>query len=585
MLAMKVACPSCSTPLRSAQPLPVGKRVRCPRCGLPFTVCCDPAPTNGFHSSSPTSAFPAAPAFAVPPEPSGEAPPNRVLLLGLIFGGIVLLAGASIGLALMFSGSTSSPQKDDRRTETDDSARDRDRRTFDDSDPRSDRYVPPPDSRKDDKKDDPRDQMALRIELPKEEQAKVDAALEKGVAQLKRSQLASGSWKPDDDKKGNRGYHPVGCAALPALTLLECGVKPDDPCVQKAAKYVRDRVATINQTYEIALSILFLDRLGEAEDKERIQALGVRLIAGQLPSGGWSYLCSVRSNQDTKDVLLVLEKTRPATSRELHLDISSSSDSKPIIESSAKEQLEKAVKELPKELQKVPALQAPEDDLKPFRTSDSSSDNSNTQFGLLGVWVAGRHGVPTERSLALVARRFRARQTKKGSWGYYWRPALAEKETTPSMTAAGLLGLAVGHGLSTGEQKNDTARKKVDDPAIKKGLQALGEHIGKPLGSGRKANARGKTLADINLYFLWSVERVAVLYNLPKINDKDWYAWGAELLVDHQEKDGSWKVGGYPGVNETHTALVDTCFALLFLKRANLVKDLTSKVEFVIDSK
>ena len=71
-----------------------------------------------------------------------------------------------------------------------------------------------------------------------------------------------------------------------------------------------------------------------------------------------------------------------------------------------------------------------------------------------------------------------------------------------------------------------------------------------------------------------------MLYNLRKINDKDWYPWGAEMLVDQQQQDGSWANGGYPGAMPT----ADSCFALLFLKRANLAKDLTDKLRLLLAS-
>jgi len=48
--------------------------------------------------------------------------------------------------------------------------------------------------------------------------------------------------------------------------------------------------------------------------------------------------------------------------------------------------------------------------------------------------------------------------------------------------------------------------------------------------------------------------------DLEKIGGKDWYSWGAELLLVSQKQDGSWS-GEY--------GYADTCFALLFLKRAN----------------
>jgi hypothetical protein len=118
---------------------------------------------------------------------------------------------------------------------------------------------------------------------------------------------------------------------------------------------------------------------------------------------------------------------------------------------------------------------------------------------------------------------------------------------------------------------------------IENGLAALAQHIGKPLGAeAMRKGPRGRVQrAGINLYFLWTVERVGVLYNLRQIGDKEWYTWGAEMLVEGQGLDGSWHHGGYHG----STRVIDTCFALLFLRRANLATDLTRKLEFVIQGK
>jgi hypothetical protein len=134
------------------------------------------------------------------------------------------------------------------------------------------------------------------------------------------------------------------------------------------------------------------------------------------------------------------------------------------------------------------------------------------------------------------------------------------------MTCVGLLGLAVGHGLGRDES---AAPGSVSDPQIEKALRQLGKRIGEP---GRKKRSPSE-----DHYFLWSLERVGVLYGLRTIDGKDWYAWGAELLQAHQTKDGSWHGGRYHGSSPT----LDTCFALLFLKRANLTHDLTKKIEFL----
>jgi hypothetical protein len=81
----------------------------------------------------------------------------------------------------------------------------------------------------------------------------------------------------------------------------------------------------------------------------------------------------------------------------------------------------------------------------------------------------------------------------------------------------------------------------------------------------------------MDLYFLWSLERVGVLFNLAKIGGKDWYAWGRRSILPAQDADGSWKAGAYYGNNP----LLNTCLALLFLKQANLAKDLSDKLRLL----
>jgi hypothetical protein len=74
------------------------------------------------------------------------------------------------------------------------------------------------------------------------------------------------------------------------------------------------------------------------------------------------------------------------------------------------------------------------------------------------------------------------------------------------------------------------------------------------------------------LYFLWSLERVGVIYGADKIGGVDWYDVGSTALVRSQSPDGSWGFG-------TYGAEVNTAFAVLFLSKANLARDLSSKVQ------
>ena len=77
-----------------------------------------------------------------------------------------------------------------------------------------------------------------------------------------------------------------------------------------------------------------------------------------------------------------------------------------------------------------------------------------------------------------------------------------------------------------------------------------------------------------NLYLMWSIERVAMLYDLQKINGKEWYPSGAD---SHQKPGSGRALEGWPTLSRRHPT-INTCFALLFLKRSNLVQDLTQNL-------
>jgi hypothetical protein len=469
------------------------------------------------------------------------------------------------------------------------------------------------------------------LPLPPADQELVNKAIDRGVEFLKRSQFPVGTW-PQKDENWIIGY-----TALPGLTLLECGVPADDPVIQRAAILVRRSVPNLKKTYEISLSILFLDRLGDPKDKKLIESLAMRLVAGQSPTGGWGYTCPVLTARKTNDLLIALRQTEPESlavdlimnkpkdggpSRPSDVDPSKPGDKNdtsgpnnldpgdPNYRSPGETPVDPMAKNdgenrppvprdlsrrsprwgwcikyqdqfgdrkseahkkyvVPPDLRNLVVFQDPKK-LVLVDPPDSqekvilaTTDNSNTQFAVLALWAARRHDVPLSRTLLLIARRFDSCQNINGSWDYHYQFGGSNKEG-PAVTAVGLIGLAVGHGLLSDIPGVEAGRK---DPRIVGGFVALNRYVGVPTG---KMNGAKQT----NLYFLWSVERVAMLYNLQKIGDKDWYRWGAEMLVANQGAAGNWDNGQYWSAHPT----IDTCFALLFLKRANLAKDLTSRL-------
>lgn len=356
-----------------------------------------------------------------------------------------------------------------------------------------------------------------------EDRARVKEAIDAGIVFLRRSQFLTGSWSTGAKKQTGAGSDgrswALGFAALPGLALLESGVPVDDPAVQRAANFVRLGIVQQSRTYELALAVLFLDRLGDRRDGPRIRSLALRLAAGQRPLGGWGYNCPILSPAQEIVLLNALSQRKAA--------------SKP---SSGK-----------------PARIDP-------RANDGS-DNSNTQFALLALWVACRHDLPLDSCLAGVERLYRATQ-REGGWSY--RTAYAPYG---SMTCVGLLGLAAGRAIAS------PTKDREKDKAMAAGLRALGVYMNDPsdtqgmIASGMDKFAMGPKGAP-NLYFLWSVERVGVLCGLETIGGRDWYRWGMEALLPVQRKDGSWLGRGNYGM-----PVIDTSMALLFLCRSDLFPD------------
>ncbi|HEX4607586.1 MAG TPA: HEAT repeat domain-containing protein [Urbifossiella sp.] len=376
------------------------------------------------------------------------------------------------------------------------------------------------------------------------------------------------------------GGHGIGPAALAGLALLEAGAPADDPAVRAITRAVRDAAVTETHTYQISLCLLFLDRLGDPADGPRIQLLGVRLLAGQNAQGGWAYVCVPDVSAADERMLRAGLDGRQLTAGRGPTDPTRPAAGGPAAGKAAVEgTLHADVERYRKGLLASAHTPAPR---------GGRDDNSNTQFGILGVWVARRHAVPVEAALERIERRFLATQdAQTGGWPYHGSGG----EGSPAMTCAGLIGLATAVGRREERVLASDPAAKVppamaapgreaapQDRAIRRALEHLGGALkGHPAAAPAKGKDKEVNLFDGNLggkdlYFLWSLERVGMIYGTDRIAGVDWYALGAGRLIPAQNRDGSW------GGRGTYGPEVDTSFALLFLARANPANDLTSKV-------
>lgn len=393
-------------------------------------------------------------------------------------------------------------------------------------------------------------------------QEEIDRAIKAGAEALK-VQFATGT---------GGGDTTIGPACLAGLAMLEAGVPPTDKAVKAITDRVREESYAQTATYGIALCVMFLDRLGDPNDVVRIQMLAVRLLVAQTAGGGWGYTCCTVSADDVK-WLKAIAGAPPAG--KLHPDVE-------------------------RYAQSLAAARG--------QNAGAGDDNSNTQFAVMAVWMSRKHGVPADPALELIEKRFASTQElRTGNWPY----APGQPASSPSMYCAGLLGMATAVARREEKRKGDTVKPppakkdkvdpvKLNDPfynppppaaapkkdkdeptkatdvrdaTVQRGFAGLGATIADQIRSGKGLFIQGQSIhGNGDLYFLWSLERVGVVYGADKIGGFDWYDIGSTALVRTQGNDGAWAAGGY-------TPEINTAFAVLFLCRSNLAKDLSSRVQ------
>ena len=205
----------------------------------------------------------------------------------------------------------------------------------------------------------------------------IDAARKRGVDYLLSSQEKDGSWSFKDTT------YPVGPTALVGLALMENGIPISDSHIEKANKYINDKIKDLKNTYEISLSLVFLSRVGDRDSRATVRELAARLIAGQNGDGGWGYACPLATIG-----LLTDPKQKP-------------------------------------------------------KTIEGIGDNSCTQFATLALWVASRSGVNIDDAMLKVGERFLDTPRYTGGWTY--NHDKMETPDTPTMTFAGMFCLTVAH--------------------------------------------------------------------------------------------------------------------------------------------
>ncbi len=177
-------------------------------------------------------------------------------------------------------------------------------------------------------------------------------------------------------------------------------------------------------------------------------------------------------------------------------------------------------------------------------------DLSNSQYAVLGLRACARRGVrPDGFHVALTRALDGVIRCRKADGGFAYMP---ERYTSGSMTVAGLAMIRFCEEELKGKRGAGKtikeARKLVDDATA---------WLERNYDVDRHPEGFARSRASL-YYYLFGLERYAAFYDLDRIGDHDWYREGAKSILAKQGKDGSWET------NE------ETCFAILFLRRASL---------------
>ncbi len=343
---------------------------------------------------------------------------------------------------------------------------------------------------------------------------RVNAAVDRGAHWLLRHQRPDGSWA---DRHG--GSYPMGPSALATLAVLKSGVPGDHPRIEKAFAHLRE--LPLQKTYSVAILLMALDaRYGPAQDAfatETVDRYGHRSEPTPCEAG------------ISKEDLAWMKR---------------------------------GVKFLVQNQQGGV-----------WRYPRGKFDLSNTQYALLGLKAASRCGVDIPRRVWMDALAFHLQHQEtegeevkirvnevRGDYRIEWTEKahargfsyVGRRNPTGSMTTAGIAGLLICQS-ELWQSRSFTAKlRQRSRDAIRDAFAWMQKHYA----------VHGNPQAGLrhHYYYLYGLERAGILGHARFIGPHDWYEDGAWLLLDAQATDGSWRRGG----------LVDTCFALLFLKRATV---------------
>ncbi len=367
----------------------------------------------------------------------------------------------------------------------------------------------------------------------------VEKAILKGVAWLKKKQQGDGSW---GEIKGTGAYgggkntgpgYPSGSTALALYALLKCKEKLNDPVIKKGFAYLeKGRFSRQPNSYEIAMTLLAVTATANQNKTRRASRKAAKKAKLKGKYKKWADELKKELIKRRHERVWRYNTTDSKAGPSGEEDLSSTQ----IVSLALFEAHQLGVKVRPKVWEGILSysLEQQEDDGPEVKYKDPVD--------------------PTQDRVA-KARGF---SYIKGDSEHKHAGA------SGAMTACGIANIEMARFiLSKGGSKAGKAswNKRPEAAKVQTALYDGIAWIEKNWSS--FANPPGKPW-DYHLYWMYSIERAMDLLSLRRVGSHSWYNEMGQELINRQQKEGQWNT------QSTHTPhdVLDTCFALLFLKRS-----------------
>lgn len=361
---------------------------------------------------------------------------------------------------------------------------------------------------------------------PKVPAADVESAIRKGLAYLKTAHSPVGNEGATSDE-------------FILYTLLHGGLPREDPVFQATLKKVVDKGPA--KTYSVACAAMCLAELDKVGYRWKLEQYARFLVNTQCKNGQWSY---GEAN--------VVESVPPPAA-----------PPPKTVASGAVSASAQPAAPAPLYGVRYPAGASPGDGkgggttarrrIPQTRRGPEAGDNSNSQYAALGLRACAEAGLEIDpKCVQDAVRWWEQSQNSDGGWGYDAKGA--KDPSWGSMTMGGIGALAIYDWMLRQPWKKDAR--------IHKAIQWLAANWTVT------ANPKGKEERKEHWhdYYLYALERAGMIYGTDEFGPHDWYDEGAKHLLKNQKPDGSWKAEGE--IDAEKRDAWDTCFAILFLRRA-----------------